>query len=160
MKKNIFIVALISLIIDQITKRIASTYLKLNSSVIVINNFFKLTLCHNDGVAWGMLDNKRWLILIITMIAIVVIYFFTRSFKKNMRNGIAFGLIYGGLFGNLIDRVGFGYVRDFLDFYIFKYDFPVFNVADMCIVIGVILLIIAIFKGEEVNENSSRESKW
>ena len=73
---------------------------------------------------------------------------------------MAFGLLLGGLSGNLIDRLFFGYVRDFLDFYIFGYDYPVFNIADICIVFGVILLIIAVLKGEDTNEdNSNRKSR-
>ncbi|MDE5889251.1 MAG: signal peptidase II, partial [Bacilli bacterium] len=71
----------------------------------------------------------------------------------------AFGLLYGGLAGNLIDRIISGYVIDFLDFYIFKYDFPVFNVADICIVLGVLLLIYATIKGEDENVNNSNRSK-
>ena len=73
------------------------------------------------------------------------------SFKQNKRNILAFGLLIGGIVGNLLDRIIFGYVRDFLDFYVFNYDFPVFNVSDMAIVAGIFLLIIAIVKGEEVN---------
>ena len=108
MNKKIFIFAIISLIIDQVSKIFASMYLDLNSSIKLINNFFYLTLCHNDGVAWGMLGNRRILITIITLISILVIYFFIRSFKNNTRNNIAFGLIFGGLFGNFIDRLVFG----------------------------------------------------
>ena len=83
MNKRIFFAAIIALIIDQVSKIFASTYLNLSSSIKVINNFFYLSLCHNDGVAWGMLGQKRWLILIITLIAIVVIYFFKISFRFN-----------------------------------------------------------------------------
>ena len=71
------------------------------------------------------------------------------SFKKNRRNNIAFGLILGGIFGNLIDRILKGYVIDFLDFKIFNYDYPVFNIADIAIVVGVILLGYAILRKED-----------
>ena len=70
-------------------------------------------------------------------------------FKKNKRNDIAFGLLVGGLMGNLLYRILYVYVRDFFDFYIFGYDYTVFNIADIAIVIGVILLIVAIIKGED-----------
>ena len=71
------------------------------------------------------------------------------NFKNNFRNNMAFGLLMGGIIGNLIDRLFLGYVRDFLAFRIFNYNYPVFNLADTFIVVGVILLIIAIIKGED-----------
>ena len=66
-------------------------------------------------------------------------------------------MLYAGIFGNFIDRLFHGYVIDFLDFKIFNYDFPIFNFADICIVVGTFLVIIAIFRGED-NENNSRRS--
>ena len=158
MNRKILIVGIIALIIDQITKIIAETYLVLNKSVVIINNCFSLTLCHNQGAAWGILKDKAWIIIIFSVFAILLIYHFIYCFKSNMRNNIAFGLLFGGLEGNLLDRIIFGYVRDFLDLYIFKYDYPVFNVADICIVVGVILLIIAIIKGEDLSETSSKRT--
>jgi len=160
MNKKILIIAIITLIIDQITKIIAEYYLTLNNSLKLINKFFYLSLCHNEGVAWGLFKNQKIIIVIGTIVAIILLYHFMYCFKENKRNNLAFGLLIGGLAGNLIDRIIFGYVRDFLDFYIFNYDYPVFNIADTAIVIGVFLLIIAIFKGEDKNENNSkRESR-
>ncbi len=155
MNKKILIIAIISLALDQITKTIAALSLTFGEPLKVIKNFFYLTLVHNEGAAWGLFSNTKVIIGIGTIIAMIVIYRFIYCFKQNTRNNLAFGLLIGGLSGNLIDRVFTGYVIDFLDFYIFGYDFPVFNVADICIVIGVLLLIIAIFKGEDSNENNS-----
>lgn len=159
MNKKILICASIALALDQITKMVVSIYLKLNQEIVLIPKFFSLTLCHNEGAAWGVLSNANWIIIAATILAVFVIYHFIYCFKTNNRNNIAFGLLYGGLAGNLIDRIIFGYVRDFLDFYIWKYDYPVFNIADICIVFGVILLIYAVIKGEDLNENSSKRSK-
>lgn len=155
MNKKILIIATIALALDQITKIIIDMFLSLNESIKVIPNFFYLTLVHNEGAAWGLFSNAKMVIAIGTIIAMIIIYHFIYCFKENRRNRLAFGLLIGGLAGNLIDRIMFGYVRDFLDFYIIKYDYPVFNIADICIVIGVILLIIAVIKGEDVNENNS-----
>lgn len=159
MNKKILLFATIALALDQITKAVVSSYLKLNSSLKVINDLFYLTLCHNDGAAWGMFSGNSFIIIIGTIIAIFLIYHFIYCFKSNTRNNIAFGLLYGGLAGNLTDRIVLGYVRDFLDVYIFKYDFPVFNVADICIVLGVILLIYATLRGDDENVDNSQRSK-
>lgn len=155
MNKKILSIAIVALAIDQISKVIISLFLNLNESIKVIPNFFYLTYVANEGAAWGMFSNAKIIIGIGTILAILLIYHYIYCFKQNKRNNIAFGLLIGGLGGNLIDRLMFGYVRDFLDFYIFGYDYPVFNVADICIVIGVILLIIAVLKGEDLNENNS-----
>ena len=155
MNKKILILGIITLIVDQITKIMAEYYLVLNKSVAVVKNFFSLTLCHNYGAAWGILKDKGWIIIVLSIFALLLIYHFIYCFKSNSRNNIAFGLLFGGLEGNLLDRILYGYVRDFFDFYIFKYNYPVFNIADICIVIGVILLIIAVIKGEDLSESSS-----
>ena len=155
MNKRIIIITIISLIIDQLSKLFATSLLNLNETITVIKNFFYLTLCHNTGVAWSLLDNKRYLIVLITIVALILIIKFIKSFKNNLRNNIAFGLLLGGLFGNLIDRLFHGYVIDFLDFYLIKYDYPVFNLADIFIVIAILLLCISILKGDDKNENNS-----
>ncbi len=155
MNKKILLFAIITLALDQITKFCVTLFLDLNKSIKIIPKFFYLTLCHNEGAAWGLFKNQGIFIILGTIIALFLIYHFTYCFKKNKRNNLAFGLLFGGLAGNFIDRISVGYVVDFLDFYLFKYDFPVFNVADMAIVLGIILLIYAVIKGEDVNENKS-----
>lgn len=157
MNKKIFAISSIVLIIDQIIKSLFETIFNLNQQYQVINNFFYITSCHNDGAAWGLFSGNKIIIIIFTIIALLVIYRYMYLFKKNMRNNLAFGLLIGGIIGNFLDRILFGYVRDFFDFYIFNYDYPVFNIADICIVVGIILLIIAILKGEDRNAISSKK---
>lgn len=159
MNKKILLFAIITLAIDQLTKVCATIFLKLNHSIRLIPNFFYLTLCHNEGAAWGIFSNHRVVIILGTIVAIFLIYHFIYCFKTNTRNNVAFGLLFGGLVGNFIDRISVGYVVDFLDFYIFKYDYPVFNVADISIVIGIILLIYSVLKGDDVNEVKGRSSR-
>lgn len=157
MNKRIVGVAIFVVMLDQLTKIGMKYFLKLNESVRIIKDFFCLTLCRNDGVAFGLLSNKRIVILIASIVSILIMYRFMFLFEKNKRNHVAFGLILGGLSGNLLDRTLLGYVRDFIDFVLFGYDFPVFNVADVCIFIGVVLLIYAIIRGEDSSEDSSRK---
>lgn len=159
MNRKIFIIAIFALLIDQISKIVIGLYFKLNESIAILKNFFSITLVHNTGAAWSILQNKNILIIIFSIIALVIIYRFMFLFKTNKRNNLAFGLLVGGVFGNMLDRIIYGYVRDFFDFTIFSYDYPVFNVADIFIVVGVILLIIAIIKGEDSSANSSRRRK-
>ena len=159
MNKKILLFAIVTLAIDQISKVLVSLFLQLNISIQVIPNFFYLTLCHNEGAAWGIFSNHSFVILFGPIVAIFLIYHFIYCFKSNLRNNVAFGLLCGGLAGNLIDRIVSGYVIDFLDFYLFRYDYPVFNVADIAIVIGIFLLTYAVIKGEDVNETNRGKGK-
>ena len=149
-------IAIITLIIDQVVKSLIEIFFNLNESVIIIKNFFNITLVHNTGGAFSIFSNYSYLFIILSIIAIIILLKFMNNFKNNLRNSIAFGLTLSGIMSNLADRIFLGYVRDFLDFKIFGYDYPVFNIADICIVIGVLLLVIAIIKGEDKLEKNSR----
>lgn len=154
MNRKILLVFAITLFFDQISKSIVSAFIKLDYSISVIRDFFNITYINNYGAAWNFLNQKNVILISLSIISLVIIYRFMYIFKQNKRNNIAFGLILGGITGNLIDRWLFGYVRDFLDFKIFNYDYPVFNIADCAVVIGVILLIFAIIKGEDNSEKN------
>ncbi len=129
--------------LDQITKYIARTVIK-KQQVVVIKNFFNLTYVENRGGAWGAFSGKLWLFILITIFALGLLFYLFKDFNlsNNKFYSIGLALIISGAIGNFIDRIVFKYVTDFLDFYIFGYNFPVFNVADICITIGVIMLII------------------
>lgn len=140
--KKIYIIAIITLLIDFASKLVITNLFELNSSKEVIKNFFYLTYIGNTGGAWGIFQNHTLLLVLITIIFLLVFIYFleknkTAKFEKN-----CYGLMLGGIFGNLIDRSLRGYVVDFLDFRIFGYNYPVFNLADCFIVIGLLLLII------------------
>ena len=155
MTKKMFIISIIWLIIDFLSKTLIEIYIPFGKSLTIIKNFFYLTPTHNTGAAWGFLSEYPIIIIITTLIAMVIIYRYMFAFKKNKRNTLAFSLLFGGIVGNLLDRILYGYVRDFLSIYIFKYSFPVFNIADIGICIGIVLLIIAIIKGEDRYGNKS-----
>jgi len=149
MNRKILLVAGITLFIDQVSKVLIEMLFHLNEEWIIIKNFFSLHYINNYGAAWNILNNQTSVIIIISLLALVIIYRFMYLFQENKRNNLAFGLVVGGMVGNLMDRWLFGYVRDFLDFKIFTYDYPIFNCADIAIVIGMLLLIYAICKGED-----------
>ena len=154
--KEISIITIICILIDQIIKTIITNNLELYQSIKIINNFFNITYVRNDGAAWSILSGGRFLLILIGIISLILIYkYFIKDKKLNNLEIITYGLLLGGIIGNLIDRIAFGYVIDFLDFLIFNYNFPVFNIADTFIVISVFLIIIDTFRGDK-NEVSSR----
>lgn len=148
--KKVYIIALISLIIDQIVKILVSNYLILGQTTKIINNFFYLTYVQNTGAAFSILIGYRYILIIINLIFLYYLYKYTK--KQTNPNKLAIlshGLLLGGIIGNLIDRIVYGYVIDYLDFMIFNYNFPIFNLADTFIVIGCIILVINSYaKGE------------
>lgn len=156
MRKKSFFIAGIIIILDQLIKIIINNNFLYGESCIIIPNFFKLTKVYNNGAAWSMFNGSIAFLIVLAIIALVFLIHYEKSFKNNKRNLLAFSLIYGGLFGNLIDRILYGYVIDYLKFIFGNYHFPVFNLADIAIVTGVFLLLYAIIRGEDKIENCSR----
>ena len=145
MKKNIYLIACVGIFIDQITKILSNLYLE---NVVLIKNFFNLTYVENTGAAWGILDNNRIVLIGVSIIALLFINKYINSETEfNKLTITSYGMVLGGIFGNLIDRIFRGYVVDFLNFNIFGYDFPVFNIADILIVVGIVLMFIEVMRG-------------
>lgn len=143
-KKYIFVTFLI-IIIDQLTKFLINQNINYLKSIQIIKNFFYFTNAHNNGAAFSILSGYNLLFISITLIAICLI-------DKYIEKNISFYILLGGIIGNLIDRLIVGYVRDFLDFRIFNYNFPIFNISDICICLGIFLIIIKTIK-EDKNDN-------
>lgn len=139
----IIIISIILLCIDQIAKLLVVNLLTKTDSIAIIKNFFYLTYINNDGAAFSILVGKRiFLILVAIIVIIMLIHYIKKNNIQNKLELVSISLIIGGSLGNLMDRVVRGYVIDFLDFKIFNYNFPIFNLADTFIVIGVILLLL------------------
>ena len=141
--------------IDLISKQIVSHVLSLNKSIKVIDNFFYLTYTKNNGAAWSILQDERIPLLILTVIVIYIIYKEFMNNEMNKMEHLSFGILFGGILGNFFERLINGTVIDFLDFYIFGYNFPIFNLADCFIVIGVILVIITGYRKDKKHERSN-----
>ena len=156
MNKKTYVIAIFILLFDQISKSLIEIYFKLNESFVIVKNFFSITVAHNTGGAWSILNNHSYLFIIFSVIALIILIRFMFQFKNNLRNNIAFACTVAGIMSNLADRLFLGYVRDFLDFKILGYDYPIFNIADIAIVVGVLLLIVAIFKGEDKKYGNSK----
>ena len=135
-----FLSGVVLILADFLCKRLAIQYLK-NSSREIINGILRFTYVENTGAAFGIMKDMRWFFILLTVVLLAILfYLFKKSYVKNlfMRTGLL--LIISGAIGNLIDRILFGYVVDFIDFYII--DFPVFNVADCLICVGAAMLLI------------------
>ncbi len=156
MRTKSLIIATFILVIDQIVKVSIDSFWRINEIITVIPNFFYFTKVYNDGAAWSILDGSIIILIIVAVLAFIFLINYQKHFQNKYRNIIAFGLIYGGLLGNLVDRIIYGYVIDYIKILIGSYNFPVFNIADVAIVSGFILLIYAVIKGEDKNENSSK----
>ena len=155
MKKKVALFTMLFLIVDQASKIILDNVLPLNKSYMICDRFIYITKTYNTGVAWSMLAGKPYLIISISIIIFIILLLYMHRFKNDKKNILAFSLIFGGLLGNLIDRIVYGHVIDFIDIMIFNYDYPIFNIADSFVFIGVMILIWSIYLGED-NENSSR----
>lgn len=144
-----FIIVLIAL--DQLTKFLIVKSLEVGESIKVISNFLYITSHRNQGAAWGILQGKMWLFYIVTIVVLVILFMFFKNEgygRPDVQLGLS--LLIAGSIGNFIDRLFRGEVVDFVDTYIFSYNFPIFNVADAALTIGVIVLIIVIlFEGKE-----------
>ena len=145
-RENIYKITAIILMLDQFIKILINKYLTLGSGVKVIPNFFSIIYLKNTGAAFSILKDSTILLVIISAIVVVLLDRYIKHEKEFTKlEEISLGLIMGGIFGNLIDRIIHHGVIDYFAFKIFTYDFPVFNLADMAITIGVGLLIVSSF---------------
>lgn len=140
--KHVFIIFVI-LGIDQVTKAIIDSSMSLYQRIPIIPGFFNITYLQNTGAAWSMFEGKMSFFYLVTILALIAMFLFYYNSDKNDKwTRLALAMMIAGTLGNSIDRIVFHHVRDFLDFVIFGYDFPVFNVADMALCIGVFLIIV------------------
>lgn len=141
---------------DQFSKYLIVRNVAESADIVLIDNFFSITNVKNYGAGFSILQNQRFFLIAVTLVAIVlVISLLVKSKNNEAFNRVCYILIIGGAIGNLIDRITLGYVIDFLDFNIFGYDFPVFNVADSFVTIGCILLILFMLLENKRGKNKS-----
>ncbi|OGS37841.1 MAG: signal peptidase II [Elusimicrobia bacterium RIFOXYD2_FULL_34_30] len=138
MRKEPLIIIILVVILDQLTKYLVVKNFYYEESIPIINKIFYLTYITNTGTAFGKLQNYGGILLVFSIIAITILSLIIFKQKNIPKiNMIAFSFILGGAIGNVIDRIFRGSIVDFLDFRIW----PIFNVADSAISIGIILLI-------------------
>ena len=154
MKKKIWVYTSLIVLLDQISKILVSNYL--NRELTIIPNFFSITKVYNTGAAWGIFGGNSLILACISLIVFLALISIIVNDKKITKiETIFYSFIIGGILGNFIDRVVRTYVIDFLSFNIFGYDFPVFNIADIFIVVGVFIYVLVTLK-EDKNGSRSK----
>lgn len=147
--KKIYIISLILIVIDQCIKLFISNQMGLYDTFTIIKNFLYINLVHNSGAAFSFLQGGRILFILIAIFVVIFLILFIRKNEfKNTKDILIFSLLLGGIIGNLIDRIVYGYVIDYISLTFGNYNFPVFNFADSCIVIAAILIIVNTVKEE------------
>ena len=157
MKNNniLLVIILISIFLglDLLLKYLVSTYL---TSIIIIDDFFSLTYVLNDGAAFSILASKSYLLIFFSLLCFIFILYELKNNITDRVLSIGYSLVVSGLLGNLIDRLVDGYVIDYLAFKIFGYNYPIFNLADTLIVLGIVIVLIKEILKERGKKNETR----
>lgn len=138
----VYLIVAATLILDQATKHLIVYHMDLRQSIEVIPGFLYMTSHRNAGAAWGILQDQMAFFYVVTLGVLTALIIWMRKLdpKKDRLLLIALALLMGGAIGNFIDRIFFREVVDFIDIHIFGYDFPIFNVADMALTFGVVVM--------------------
>lgn len=156
MKKNsLLVIILVSVLLglDLLIKYLVSSYL---TSVNIIDNFFSLTYVLNDGAAFSLFASRTYILILIALICLLFIVYELKNNLYDRVLSVGYSLVLAGLLGNFIDRLIDGYVVDYLSFRIFSFNYPVFNLADILIVLGIIIVIIKEILKERGRKNEVR----
>lgn len=149
-KKIIYIITIITIITDQVIKLLVKTNMNLHQEINIIPNFFSLYYIENKGAAFSILNDQTTFLIITTTLFLIIMSHYIKNEKKFTKLSIiSLGILLGGMFGNLIDRIIYSGVIDYLSFTIIKYNFPIFNIADIGITLGTFLLVINFFIEEK-----------
>ena len=164
-EKSILATAAIVLVADQITKLLVLRALEGNETKIVIEGFLRFVNWKNTGAAWSMFEGSSLPLAALSVVALIALIKYRHHFETHTPTGkLALGLLIGGIIGNLIDRVAYQHVIDFVRFYLIRSDgselgYPAFNIADMGICIGVgLLFLLAWREGSPEEEENEKES--
>lgn len=157
MKKKIFSLTLIVFFLDQLLKHIVASKVLLQEAFYIIPRFFYITHVQNTGGAWSIFSSIPYFLVMINILLLgLLIGYIYKKETFSLVEVIYFGLILGGVLGNLMDRIFLDGVVDYIGIQFGSYYYPIFNFADIAVVIGMALIIIEIIRGEK-HENRSRK---
>ena len=151
-KEYIYSIGVILFIIDQLIKMIIRKTMAIGQEITIIPSFFSIHYVENTGAAFSILRNKSYLFVILATLFLLGINHYIEKNNIEREEKIPLGLIIGGILGNMIDRIAFHSVTDYLSFTFFSYSFAIFNIADMAIVIGIFLYLWSLWKEEKGKE--------
>ena len=140
--KKIILLSILFLCLDIFSKQMVIHFMVENQTIQIISHFFSLTYVKNTGVAFSMLSGNLTFILMMSVLVVGVLVYFSKNRESGQLENLCYSMILGGALGNFLDRIFYGYVIDFLDFTLFGFKMAIFNVADVLIVCGVFLLIV------------------
>lgn len=154
----VFLIGLAILLLDQLTKQVIRANLVYGESRPVIEGFFNIVYVRNDGAAWNILSGQSIVLILISLAVLIALLVYREQFLQGkLLNHFLLGLMIGGIAGNLVDRIRFGWVTDFLDFEFGTYHYPSFNVADSAICIAVGVYIITNLYAQKVQADTKEE---
>jgi len=162
-EKRVLIIAAIVLLADQLTKQMVVHTVDTKSQIVIIEGFLKLVNWHNTGAAWSQFQGKSLHLAIISFIALGALIHYRHHFEIHTKTGkVAMGMLIGGIIGNLIDRVAYQHVVDFIRFYLHQREggeigYPAFNIADMGICVGVGLMFVQAWREQPAKEQKEGE---
>ena len=150
------LVAAYVIVLDQVTKEWIRAALGLHESIPVWESCFHVTYVKNTGAAWGMFSGQNLVLIALAAAMLVAMTWFRRRiFPRGMLGRLAYGLLAGGIAGNLLDRLRLDFVTDYLDFYWGTWHFPAFNVADAAIFCGVCCFVWCTFREEREEKRAA-----
>lgn len=154
------LIGLFILGLDQFTKYLVVRFMEEGESIPVLGEYLELTSHRNRGAAWGMFQDQMIFFYVVTVVVVaILVYVYIKEAKGNFLLQLAIVMLMAGSLGNFIDRILFQEVVDFIDVLIVFYDFPIFNVADSALTVGVILMLLEFFftgKGDKDAGNYSK----
>jgi len=156
----LLLVTILVLLADQGTKILVEKRMELGQSIPVVGNFLRLTFIRNAGGAFGIFLGGGWLYLVASIVAIFLIFYYLRRMSATgVWPRISLAMILGGALGNLVDRLRYGTVTDFLDFGIGRLRWPVFNLADAAVTVGIVVFLLSLLlkKAEDRGENKASD---
>ena len=157
----IYSVACVLLMIDQVIKIIVRTYMDLHDEISIIPNFFSIYYIENTGGAFSLFSGATILLIVLSILVLAFLHVYVITDEEMTKwRKFGLGILIGGVIGNLVDRLLYGAVVDYLSFSLFGYNFPIFNIADIGIVLGFLVLALNILRRDIYEFRNKGKDKW